>query len=147
VLFFPGGGDQAKLLRVHRLILDVKGPTHQLELGTRGENDGDDIAADAFPGGVGLAGVGAGHAAEMGSLVIADGAFRRTEFVALARFHFDDDESVAVPGDQISFAIGGGQAIVAGDDDVAGAAQKAVRQVLTAAAKSQIRNPAPPACI
>ena len=45
----------------------------------------------------------------------ADGIFRRS--VGLAGFHFDEDQDVAVPGDEVDFAVP--RAVARGDDAIA----------------------------
>ena len=80
----------------------------------------------------------------MGPLFLADSALRQAVLVGSARFYFHENQMLAFPRDQISFGIACRQAIIAGHDGEAFAAQVTVRQILATAAHSQVRIPAPP---
>src|SRR4029078_3667166 len=94
------------------------------------------IAANLCPRRVSLARVSAGQPPQVSALVTAHRASRRSILVALPRFHFDDDQRVAVPSDQVRLAIARGKTVVASHNGVALPPQKAVRQILTAPAQS-----------
>ena len=98
----------------------------------------DDVEADAVPGRFGFPGVFAGDAQQVGALIVADGALRRPEIGRFPRLYFDEDQRLAIPGDQVRFGVAGGKPIVAGDDDDSRVrAKEAMGKVLSAAAKSQ----------
>jgi len=80
----------------------------------------------------------------MGPLFLADSTLRQAVLVASARFYFDENQMLALPGDHIGFGVAGRQAIVAGHNEEAFAAQVTVGQVLATAAGSQVRIPALP---
>jgi alkylhydroperoxidase family enzyme len=80
----------------------------------------------------------------MGPLFLAYCALGQAVLVASARFYFDENQMLALPGDQIDFGVACRQAIIAGHDNEAFAAQVTVGQVLATAARSQVRTPAPP---
>ena len=86
--------------------------------GRIGKNDGDYVEADAVPFDAGACRKSARRASDVLLLVDIDGAFRRSVIGGSARFHFDEDDQVALPGDNINFRIGSG-AVVAGHDLIA----------------------------
>jgi hypothetical protein len=80
----------------------------------------------------------------VGSLFLPDSALGRALLVASSRFYFYENKMLAFPSDEIGFGIACRQAIIAGHDDKALAAQVTVRQVLAAAADRQLRIPGAP---
>ena len=107
-----------------------KPPRYRLICRRIGEQYGDDIEAHLLPWSGAPGGEFTGDAGHMGALFGSDGAFGRAVFAVLARLHFDDGESIAIPSDDVSFAIAGAEPIVAGDDDVALALKITVREIL-----------------
>jgi hypothetical protein len=81
-----------------------------------------------FPGGANLA----------GALLDSNGPVWSAVVIGLARFHFDEDQVVILPTDEIYFSGAGSHAKVASDDHDPVALQVTVRDVLAAAAKSMV---------
>ena len=107
------------------------------------EDHCDHVKSNALPGRLGPAGVLARDAVKVGALFLTDSALWQSVLVASSRLYFYENQMLAFPGDQIGFGIACRQAIIAGHDDKAFAAQVAVREVLAAAAESQLRIPGP----
>jgi hypothetical protein len=105
------------------------------------EHDGNDVEADAIPGSGSASGEFAGDTRHMGALFGTDGAFGRAVCAVLARFDFDDDEGVAIPGDDVGFGVAGSGTIVTSDDDVAVAAEITMSEILATAAEGERGSP------
>jgi len=103
------------------------------------EYDGDDIEANLFPRNLCVASILAGGAEQAGLFLGADGSVGSSVFVGLPRFHFDENEIIVFPADQVDFAGAGSHTVVAGDDDDPLALQVTLGDVLSSAAKRVVR--------
>lgn len=77
----------------------------------------------------------------MRELFRADGPLGRTIIICRARLHLDDRQRIALPRDDIRFAIARAEAIVSRDNDIAMPLKIAVREILSSAAGGESRVP------
>ena len=80
----------------------------------------------------------AGDLAQVVLLFAVDGGFGGLDGARGTGFHLDEAENVFVPADQIEFAAMIGRSVVAGDDNVAEAAEVEVGFFFAAAAGSEV---------
>lgn len=99
-----------------------EGVADVLEVGGIGEQvDGEDVKAHGQAGAMAsgeLREPGGGHAAELALLGGVDLGFGGEEIAGGAGFDFEDDERVAVPGDEVEVSAHTGRNPAAGDDGV-----------------------------
>jgi hypothetical protein len=120
-----------------------EGVPQPLDFGRAAQDNTDNIEADILPFHSGAASVVAPGASESFLLRRIHGALRRAECRGGTRFHFYENESSAVPGDQVNFAPTRGRPVTPRHDGTAALAQVAMRQVFTYAA-AVIGQPAAP---
>lgn len=99
-----------------------------------GEHDIDEVEAGHERVRAGAAEVFVRCAAQIVFLIETHGAGGTAEFGAGARLHFDEDNGVAVTGDDIQFAASGALMEVTGDDGETPAAEVAMGQIFAVAA-------------
>jgi len=121
-----------------------KGVGEMLEFGGGGQDiDGEDVKAEGDIVAVGfgeLAEVGGGHEAKLALLVGVDSRFSWGHVMSGAGFDFEEDEGVAVPGDEVEV---GGKALgapAAGDDGIAEVAEVEEGSVFAALAGEEVRR-------
>ena len=96
-----------------------------------GQNYTDNVEAHTSPLDSGTAGVVAAGAAEKAFLFRIDSALRGTVFQGGARLHFDKNQGVALPRNQVDFAAAGTRPVAARHDGATLTAQITMRQVFT----------------
>src|SRR5271167_732049 len=104
----------------------------------RSKDDVDRVETDLLPRNVGVAREFLGGSGYARPLLGADGAVGSAIIVGLAGFHFDENQLVAVPANEVDLTGTRGHATVAGDDDDAVALQVTVGNILAAAAEGMV---------
>jgi hypothetical protein len=103
--------------------------------------NGSDIKTDLLLWNVCFSGVFPGDPAERLLFFEIDRAVGWTESVRVAGFNFDDDDFVAIPGDDISLGVSGGQAVVPRDDYETLTPEVPVDQILATTASGLVSGP------
>ena len=115
----------------------------ELDNGRLGHHHADYIEPNPIPFGPGFSTVLARDAQQMLALLLSDSSLRRPKISRFPRFNFNENQNLALPGNQIRLGVSRRQTIIARNDDESAFAQITMRQILASPPQRKRGRPLP----